>query len=134
MNNTATKLRRALEAEAPQGRLLELLATCCNRMSYIALSDRGFFAELDYERVAVHPGMAAQRFWLTEDIAHGTIEYERSDYKQITDRVEEAGLFPKLSEALKERFPEAEWGGCVTLTDEMQDAAVEIGKEILGDE
>lgn len=125
--------RQALEAEAPEGRMLELLVSCHNRMSLVALSDRGYFQELDYETVAMHPTMAATRFWHIEDIAAGTIDYERSDYKTVTDQVEEASKFPELAERLREKFPEADWHGCVELTTEMQEAAVAIGRELLAD-
>ena len=112
--------------------MLEMLEPCHNRMSLIALSDRGYFQEFDFEEVMMRPSQVAARFWLTEDIAAGTIAYARSDYRKVTDAVDEAGKFPELREQLQAKFPEVDWRGmAVVLTDEMIDAAVVIGRELL---
>ena len=82
--------------------------------------------------VLARPIQAAARFWLNEDVAAGTLEHARSDYRVVTDQVEEAGKFPELREKLQAKFPEHDWrAGCVTLTNEMIDAAVKIGRELL---
>ena len=130
------ELRLELMYRAPEGRKLDQLIRCQNRLSCIAVSDRGVMEEFCYELVCGGRARAlADRFWQSEGIVFDSIEAECQEYQQVTDRVFALGEteWRALMEFLKEEFPDSPWDyTCVELTPEMKAAAVRIGRRILG--